>query len=60
MMSFTPHHRDLPLGEEQSGDAIMLRFGNALGERNEQIVVVIDGTFADTRKQVVEHLRKHS
>lgn len=49
----------LPVGEEQSGDAITLRFGNVFGERNEQVVVVIDGGFADTGKQVVEHLRKY-
>jgi beta-lactamase superfamily II metal-dependent hydrolase len=49
----------LPVGEAQSGDAIALRFGNVFGERHEQVVVVIDGGFADTGKQVVEHLRKH-
>jgi len=49
----------LPVGEEQSGDAITMRFGNVFGQRNEQVVVVIDGGFADTGKQVVEHLKKH-
>lgn len=49
----------LPVGEERSGDAITLRFGNVLGQRDEQVVVVIDGGFADTGKRVVEHLRAH-
>ena len=49
----------LAVGEEQGGDAITLRLGNLFGERKEQTVVVIDGGFADTRKDVVDHLRTH-
>ena len=49
----------LAVGEDKSGDAITLRFGNLVGDRKEQTVVVIDGGFADTGKQVVDHLRTH-
>lgn len=49
----------LAVGEEQSGDAIALRFGNLHGSRGEQNVVVIDGGFADTGKALVQHLRTY-
>jgi len=49
----------MAVGEEQSGDAIALRFGNLFGRRDEQTVVVIDGGFTDTGKQVVDHVRKY-
>jgi beta-lactamase superfamily II metal-dependent hydrolase len=49
----------LPVGKEQSGDAIALRFGNMFGPRNEQVVVVIDGGFTDDGQKVVDHIRQH-
>lgn len=49
----------LPVGEDKSGDAIALRFGNLLGTRDEQIVVVIDGGFQETGEQLVEHMKKY-
>jgi len=49
----------LPVGNEQSGDAIALRFGNVFGPRNEQVVVVIDGGFTDDGRKVVDHVRQH-
>lgn len=49
----------LPAGKEQSGDAIVLRFGNVFGPRNEQMVVVIDGGFADDGRKVVDHIRQY-
>ncbi|NTU46337.1 MBL fold metallo-hydrolase [Candidatus Roizmanbacteria bacterium] len=50
----------LPVGNgESSGDAIILRFGNLLGERKEQTIVVIDGGFKETGEQIIEHIRKY-
>lgn len=49
----------MAVGEEQSGDAIALRFGNVFGTRDEQTVVVIDGGFTDDGKKVVDHVRTH-
>lgn len=50
----------LPVGDEgKSGDAITLRFGNLHGDRDEQLVVVVDGGFASTGEKVVEHVRTH-
>lgn len=47
----------IPVGDgEKSGDAILLRYGNLLGSRNEQKVVLIDGGFTASREQVVRHL----
>jgi beta-lactamase superfamily II metal-dependent hydrolase len=47
----------LPVGEDKSGDAITLRFGNLFGRREEQVVVVIDGGFTDCGDAVVNHLK---
>jgi beta-lactamase superfamily II metal-dependent hydrolase len=50
----------LPVGgESQSGDAILLRFGNLLGSRAEQTIVLIDGGFRDTADDIIQHLREH-
>ncbi|AKM82923.1 MAG: metallo-beta-lactamase superfamily hydrolase [Candidatus Woesebacteria bacterium GW2011_GWF1_31_35] len=47
----------IPVGDgEKSGDAILLRFGNLIGPRSEQTVVVIDGGFKDSGEKIVEHL----
>lgn len=47
----------IPVGEgEKSGDAILLRFGNLVGQRSEQTVVVIDGGFKDSGEKIVQHL----
>ncbi|HBI34259.1 MAG TPA: hypothetical protein DEA43_02125 [Candidatus Moranbacteria bacterium] len=47
----------LPVGENsQSGDAIILRYGNLNGSRNEYSVVVIDAGFRETGEQVVRYL----
>lgn len=45
--------------ESKSGDAITIRFGNLLGSRDEQTVVVIDGGFTDDGPKLVEHIRSH-
>lgn len=50
----------LPVGDNaKSGDAIALRFGNLHGSRREQCVMVIDGGFQRTGKQLVEHIRQY-
>lgn len=50
----------IPVGEgEQSGDAIALRLGNLNGSRNEQIVIVIDGGFAESGELLVKHIQNH-
>lgn len=52
----------LAIGEksgEKSGDAIVFRFGNLHGPRNEQTVVVVDGGYVDDGDRVVEHLSRH-
>lgn len=50
----------MPVGEgEKSGDAIALRFGNLHGQREEQVVVVIDGGFEDSGKKMVAHIKSH-
>ena len=48
----------LAVGEEsQSGDAIALRVGNLNGSREEQTVIVIDGGFKETGKQLVDFIK---
>lgn len=47
----------LAVGDKKSGDAITLRFGNLHGRRDEQVVIVVDGGYADTGRAVVDHLR---
>lgn len=50
----------LPVGDgEKSGDAIALRFGELYGPRNGQVVIIIDGGFADTGKELVQHVEKY-
>ena len=44
-------------GETQSGDAIVLKYGNLQGERNEYSVVVIDAGFEEDGNKVVEHIK---
>ena len=47
----------IPVGDgERSGDAIVLRFGNLDGPRNEQKVVVIDGGFQKAAENMIEHV----
>ena len=45
--------------ESKSGDAIALRWGNLFGPRSEQTVVIIDGGFRDTGKEVADHINKY-
>ncbi|MCP8687159.1 ComEC/Rec2 family competence protein [Marinobacterium sedimentorum] len=45
--------------ESKSGDAIAIRFGNLHGNREEQVVVVIDGGFKDTGDELVNHIVTH-
>lgn len=45
--------------ESKSGDAIVVRFGNLHGSRDEQTVVVIDGGFTEDGNKVVEHIKTH-
>ena len=45
--------------ESKSGDAIALRWGNLLGNRNEQRVVLIDGGFRETGQDVVDHIKNY-
>lgn len=50
----------LPVGENsQSGDAILLRYGNLFGARKEQTVVLIDGGFTDTADAILDHLDRY-
>lgn len=50
----------IPVGDgETSGDAILLRYGNLLGHRSEQVVVVIDGGFQESGEKVVQHLSEY-
>jgi beta-lactamase superfamily II metal-dependent hydrolase len=50
----------LPVGDgSRSGDAIALRYGNLLGDRSEQTVIVIDGGFADDGEALVELITNH-
>jgi beta-lactamase superfamily II metal-dependent hydrolase len=50
----------LAVGEgERGGDAIALRFGNLFGARSEQTVIVIDGGWSDTGKELAALIREH-
>ena len=49
----------LAVGEAKSGDAIALRFGDLNANPPKQTVVVVDGGFADTGKQLVQHLKAY-
>ncbi len=45
--------------ESKCGDAIAIRWGNLYGERHGQCVILIDGGFMDTGKQIVEHIKTY-
>ena len=45
--------------ESKSGDAIAIRWGNLLGPREQQRVVVIDGGFRDSGHDLSRHIRNH-
>lgn len=48
----------LPVGEEtKSGDAIAIRYGNLMGGRSEQVVVIIDGGFSANGAELVNHIK---
>src|SRR5262245_13796128 len=50
----------LPVGTgECSGDAIAFRFGNLHGTRAEQGVVIIDGGYQDSGRQLVDHVKNY-
>ena len=47
----------LPVGDEsQSGDAIIIRYGDLLSEPVKQKVILIDGGFKDTSKKIINHI----
>lgn len=47
----------LPVGEKtQSGDAIVMRFGDLRGTRDKYSVVIIDAGFQENGEQVVKHV----
>ncbi len=47
----------LPVGEGQrSGDAIVLRFGNFTGPRDQQYIIVIDGGYKESGEALVKHI----
>ncbi|MER6426107.1 MBL fold metallo-hydrolase [Streptomyces sp. NPDC001137] len=49
----------LPVGEEsKGGDAIVLRYGNLHGKREEQTVIVIDGGYTECGDALVEHIKE--
>lgn len=49
----------IPVGDgDKSGDAIVLRYGNLIGSRDEQIIIVIDGGFEPSGEEVVSHIQK--
>lgn len=50
----------IPVGDgETNGDAILLRYGNLVGRRSEQVVIVIDGGFQDSGEKIVHHLSEY-
>lgn len=50
----------IPVGDgERSGDAIVLRFGNLYGPREQQFVVVIDGGFQESGEALVNHIKTY-
>ena len=50
----------LPVGDgEKSGDAIVLRYGNLNGPRDQQVIIVIDGRFKDSGEHLVNHIAKY-
>src|SRR5260370_539284 len=50
----------LAVGEEsKSGDAIALRYGDLLGSRSEQMVIVVDGGYSEDGEKVVDFVRTY-
>lgn len=50
----------LPVGDmSKGGDAICLRFGDLCGDRNEQVIVVIDGGYEPNGPKILEHLEDY-
>ena len=50
----------LPVGDgKKGGDAIILRYGNLHGERDEQNIVVIDGGTKESGESIVKHIKKY-
>ncbi len=50
----------IPVGDgEKSGDAIILRFGNLTGPREEQTIIVIDAGFEVSGEEVVKHINHY-
>jgi beta-lactamase superfamily II metal-dependent hydrolase len=50
----------LPVGEgTDGGDAIILRYGNLLGKRNEQDIIVIDGGYKQSGDTIVDHIKTY-
>lgn len=50
----------LPINEsKQSGDCILLRFGDLYSGKDKQNVFIIDGGFSDTAKSIKEHLKRY-
>jgi len=50
----------LPVGDgEKSGDAIVMRFGNLYGKREEQQIIVLDGGFKASGEKLVEHIQTY-
>jgi len=50
----------LAVGQEsRSGDAIVLRFGNLMGGRDEQTIVVIDGGTKTSGEELVSHIKDY-
>lgn len=44
---------------DKSGDAIVLRFGNFNGSRDEQTIIVIDGGFQEAGELLVQHIKDY-
>jgi beta-lactamase superfamily II metal-dependent hydrolase len=50
----------IPVGEgEKSGDAICLRYGNLIGQRSEQTIIVIDGGDKVAGEAIVAHIQTY-
>ncbi len=50
----------LPVGDsDKSGDAICMRWGNLFGDRKEQFVCVVDGGFAESGDDIVNHIKQY-
>jgi glyoxylase-like metal-dependent hydrolase (beta-lactamase superfamily II) len=50
----------LAVGDKaKSGDAIALRFGNLLGNREEQTVITVDGGTLKSGERLVEHVKTY-